>query len=137
MSLSDAFHVSAGAAAVLPEFQQLGDLGHAETQIARTAYETQRVHFLVAVAPVTRVGARHRRQQAERLVVPHHLGLDARTRSGFTDVECLGTIHRGAPFQRRSSSALPTTLTLLKAIAAPAITGFSKPKAANGMPTTL
>ena len=46
-------------------------------------------------------------------------------------------VHRGAPFQRRSSSALLTTLTLLKAIAAPAITGFSKPNAASGMPTTL
>jgi hypothetical protein len=38
---------------------------------------------------------------------------------------------------RCSSSALPTTLTLLKAIAAPAITGLSRPKAASGMPTTL
>ena len=46
-------------------------------------------------------------------------------------------VHRGAPFQRRSSSALLTTLTLLKAIAAPAITGLSKPNAASGMPTTL
>jgi hypothetical protein len=41
------------------------------------------------------------------------------------------------PRQRRSSSALPTTLTLLKAIAAPAITGLSRPNAASGMPTTL
>ena len=39
--------------------------------------------------------------------------------------------------QRRSSSALPTTLTLDKAIAAPASTGLKAPKAASGMPTTL
>ena len=45
--------------------------------------------------------------------------------------------HRGAPFQRRSNSALPTTLTLLKAIAAPAITGLSMPNAASGIPTPL
>jgi hypothetical protein len=37
-----------------------------------------------------------------------------------------------------SSSALLTTLTLLdSAIAAPATTGLSRPKAASGMPTTL
>ena len=40
-------------------------------------------------------------------------------------------------FHLRSSSALVTTLTLLKAIAAPAITGLSRPNAASGMPTTL
>ena len=39
--------------------------------------------------------------------------------------------------QRRNSSALPTTLTLLKAMAAPAITGSSRPAAASGMPATL
>ena len=39
--------------------------------------------------------------------------------------------------QRRSRSALPTTLTLLRAIAAPATIGLSSPKAASGMPTTL
>ncbi len=62
-----------------------------------------------------------------------HLGLLNRPAA----VELLGAVHRGAPFQRRSSSALLTTLTLLKAIAAPAITGFSKPSAASGTPTTL
>ncbi len=39
--------------------------------------------------------------------------------------------------QRRSSSAFATTLTLLSAIAAPATTGLSSPKAASGIPTTL
>src|SRR5690554_1063789 len=42
-----------------------------------------------------------------------------------------------AGFQRVSKSALVTTLTLLNAIAAPAITGFSSPNAASGMPTRL
>ncbi len=39
--------------------------------------------------------------------------------------------------QRRSSSALPTTLTLLSAIAAPASTGLSNPAAASGIPSAL
>jgi hypothetical protein len=38
------------------------------------------------------------------------------------------------PRQRRNVSALATTLTLRNAIAAPAITGLSRPKAASGMP---
>ncbi len=42
-----------------------------------------------------------------------------------------------AGFQRLSSNALLTTLTELNAIAAPAITGLSKPKAASGIPTRL
>lgn len=44
--------------------------------------------------------------------------------------------HRPAR-QRFSSSALLTTDTELAAIAAPAITGFSQPNAASGMPNTL
>lgn len=39
--------------------------------------------------------------------------------------------------QRLSQSALRTTLTLLKAMAAPARMGLSPPRAAMGMPTTL
>ena len=39
--------------------------------------------------------------------------------------------------QRRSSSAFTITLTLDAAIAAPATTGLSRPKAAKSMPTTL
>lgn len=58
-----------------------------------------------------------------------------------------GVVALGAPphvpgvlaqgFQRRRSRALPTTLTLEKAIAAPATIGLSRPKAASGMPITL
>ena len=39
--------------------------------------------------------------------------------------------------QRRSSRELLTTDTELKAMAAPATTGLSRPKAARGMPSTL
>ena len=48
-----------------------------------------------------------------------------------------GGVQFRAGFQRCSSSALLTTLTLDSAIAAPAITGLSSPNAASGMPTTL
>jgi len=44
---------------------------------------------------------------------------------------------RVAGRQRLSSKALLITLTELAAMAAPASTGFSTPKAASGMPTTL
>jgi hypothetical protein len=44
---------------------------------------------------------------------------------------------RSTGFQRVSRSALPTTLTLLNAMAAPEITGESNPKAASGMPIVL
>src|SRR3954454_23496028 len=44
--------------------------------------------------------------------------------------------HAHAP-NRRSRSALATTLTLENAIAAEAITGFSRPAAASGMAATL
>ena len=52
-------------------------------------------------------------------------------------LNCSAVFIGSPPFQRRSSSALLTTLTLLKAIAAPAMTGLKKPKAASGIPTTL
>lgn len=77
MPLGNALHVGAGATAVLPMLQQFGNLGDAETLIARAADESQRVHFLVAVAPVTRVGPRDCRQQAARIAVQHRLGQDA------------------------------------------------------------
>src|SRR5271170_2426126 len=56
-------------------------------------------------------------------------------RNGF-HAALLDCHHRGA-FQRLSNSALPTTDTELAAIAAPAIAGWSRPKAASGMPSTL
>jgi hypothetical protein len=44
---------------------------------------------------------------------------------------------RPQPLKRRSSRALPTTERLDSAIAAPAITGFSRPTAASGIAATL
>src|SRR5258705_9777510 len=98
------------------------------------------MHFVVAVLPVAGFGARHLGQEPERFVVPNHLGRYAGACRCFADVQPFRRrpcyVHRSLPFHRRSVSALVTTLTLLKAIAAPAITGLSRPKAASGMPTT-
>ena len=56
MKLGGVFGFGTGTAAVLPKLQQLADLGHAETQLARTAQETQRLHLFLALAPVARLG---------------------------------------------------------------------------------
>ena len=85
----------------------------------------------VVVLAVAGSSTRHLRQQAERPVVADHLGRDGRLPRGFADV------HFFSGVQRLSSSALLSTLTLDIAIAAPATTGLSAPKAASGMPTTL
>ena len=68
MGQRDALDVGAGAAPVLPEFEQLGNLGHAETQGAGAAYEKQGVDLRLAILPVAGVGAVHGGQQAERFV---------------------------------------------------------------------
>lgn len=74
------------------------------------------------------------------------LGVERRTQA-VARAKPHGVVALGAPphvpgvlaqgFQRRRSRALPTTLTLEKAIAAPATIGLSRPKAASGMPITL
>lgn len=70
------------------------------------------------------------------------LGVERRTQAvarakhmGCAPPHVPGVLAQG--FQRRRSRALPTTLTLEKAIAAPATIGLSRPKAASGMPITL
>src|SRR5574337_90904 len=96
------------------------------------------------------------RNEPHALVVADHLRRHARGVRGLADVH--RSVHRRRPHavawragwaragaagasvvprQRRSVSALVTTLTLLNAIAAPAITGLSMPSAASGMPSTL
>lgn len=49
----------------------------------------------------------------------------------------IGPRHCARPFHLLNSNAFVTTLTLENAIAAPAMTGFSKPNAASGTPTRL
>ena len=79
------------------------------------------------------VAPRRRGEQADALVMADHLGAHARARRCFADA------HQRPPagFQRRSSRAFETTLTLEKAMAAPAMIGLSRPNAASGMPPVL
>ena len=57
--------------------------------------------------------------------------------AGATSTGSSGTVASTAGLQRLSNKALLTTLTLLKAMAAPAKTGLRRPRAARGMPSTL
>ena len=62
-------------------------------------------------------------------LAPSHQAQAGRSRQAVT--------LEGERCQPRNSKALPTTLTLLSAMAAPATTGLSRPAAASGMPITL
>jgi hypothetical protein len=73
----DAADVSARAALVLPQTEQPADVLHREPEVARAADEAQDVQVGVLVEPVSAFGPAGRPQQAERFVVPDHLGGDA------------------------------------------------------------
>jgi hypothetical protein len=91
----DAFHVGAGAAAVLPQLEQLGDLGHAEAEVAGAADEAQRVDLALAVLAVAGLGAPDLRQEAQRFVVADHLGRHAGACGGLADVESFAGVEDG------------------------------------------
>ena len=74
MSLGNALDAGAGALAVMPQADQLGDFGHGETEVAPTLDELQAAHIGLGVLAVAAVGARHPGQQTERFIVAHHLG---------------------------------------------------------------
>ena len=125
-------HILASALLVLPQGHQVLDLLKRKTQRPAAVNKLQHLHIARAVDAVAGVGALRRANQADRLVVANHLGRYARRRRGFTDIHALAFGR-----QRVSSSALATTDTLDKAIAAPASMGLSRPKAASGTPTRL
>src|SRR5690606_1031483 len=139
-----------------PQGRQGLELLHREAQVAGAADEAQAMHVGIAVEPVVGEAARRWRDQADALVVADHLRRDAAQRRGLADVvQALAAgVRQFRPWrfrahgrashqsrargrQRRSSRVLLTTLTLDRAMAAPAITGLSRPAAASGMPTTL
>jgi len=123
--------LGAGARTVLPQSKQMADLLHAEAQPARALNKTQRVQVALAVLAIAAFAARRCRQQSDFLVMPNHPRAEPAGLGGLAD------IHASSGFQRFSSSALLTTQTLLAAIIAPAIIGFSRPTAASGMPRQL
>ncbi len=125
--------VGAGAFGVVPQRQQLPDLFERKPEITRAADEAQQMDVAFMVLPVARLRAGTGVEEADAFVMADHLGRHAAGAGDFADVHFSPPAGR----QRLSVSALVTTLTLENAIAAPAITGFRKPSAASGMPTTL
>src|SRR3989344_1267378 len=135
MLAGQGLHIGTGPLAILPEGQQLADFFQGKPQVPRALDERQRMQVVVAVDPITAVGAMRRLEQANGLVVTDHLCAQAAMAGRLADVHRLSS--RSSGFQVFNSSALLTTLTLDNAIAAPASTGLRNPKAASGMPIRL
>ncbi|MCY1172786.1 hypothetical protein D9M73_129300 [compost metagenome] len=135
MLTGQSLHIGAGALAVLPEGQQLADFFQGKPQVPRALDERQRVQIVIAIHPVTAVGAMGRLEQADGFVITDHLCAQATVAGRLADVHRLSS--RSLGFQVFNSSALLTTLTLDNAMAAPASTGLRKPNAASGMPIRL
>ncbi|MPM93330.1 hypothetical protein SDC9_140467 [bioreactor metagenome] len=63
--LRDGLDLAAGAALVLPQAEQGGDLVHGKAQIAPAADEAQRMHIGFGVLAIAAVGTVHGWQQAQ------------------------------------------------------------------------
>src|SRR5512146_942072 len=131
-------YLAAGPALVAPQTQELLDLLDGESEVARLADEAQGMHVGRRVSPVAGICPHRLLNESDSLVVADHLRRHSRMPGRLSDVH-LGRVHDFSPVarQRRSMSAFVTTLTLLNAIAAPAMIGLRNPKAASGMPTAL
>ena len=84
--LGQTLDVSTLARLVIPQPQQVRDLGHREAEVARTPDEMQPVNVVLGIGAVARIGAVSRRDQADLLVVADHFGRDLRGLGCFTDV---------------------------------------------------
>ena len=102
-------------------------------------YEPQPIECRRRIVAIAIGGARRLRQQPDLLVIAHRLGIGSRSLGERTDGQAGHAARSLIPAgrQRASSRALPSTLTELAAIAAPANTGSRMPRAASGMPITL
>ncbi|MNV79341.1 hypothetical protein D3C71_1728870 [compost metagenome] len=117
------FHIGAGALAVLPQGQQLADLFEGKAQVAGALDEGQAVQVFRLVQAVAAVAARGGLEQADGLVVTDHLGAEPAAAGGLADVHGASWVLL-VGFHALSHSALLTTLTLDRAMAAPASTGL-------------
>src|ERR1700712_5534816 len=70
-------HFAARPVPVAPERKQGGYFGHGEAEFAGAADEAQLVPLLGSVVAVAVVAPNRRRRQADRFIVPDHLGADA------------------------------------------------------------
>src|SRR5690606_10658954 len=117
---------------VAPQREELLDFLDGESERTGPADEHELMHFVLAVQPIAAGGATGARHKADGFVIARHLhrhaGALGRLADGvqpFAPRVGHARLHRFPPgFQRRSVSALVTTLTLDIAIAAPATTGL-------------
>src|SRR3990167_311549 len=106
-----------GAAAILPEPQQLPYFLDTEAKVASPSDECERVNVCPIIVPVPGIPPRGSGDQTHLLVMPDHPLADAGRVRGFAN------LHRRA---LRKRSELPMTATELNAIAAPAMIGLSR-----------
>jgi hypothetical protein len=71
--LGQTLYISTLARLVIPQSQQVRDLGHREAEVARTPDEMQAVNVVLGIGAVARIGAVSRRDQADLFVVADHL----------------------------------------------------------------
>src|SRR5688572_21485304 len=144
MALSELLHLGGRTPAVAPQCQQRTDRLQRKAEGAGALDETQRMHVGLVIEPVAGLRSLGLVQEADRFVVPDHLGRDGggfrRLPDGHFPPDGHVLRHRTSPKRNRQRlrlSALVTTVTLLSAIAAPATIGVRPPIAASGMPSTL
>src|SRR5215472_8398922 len=125
-------HFGAGAALVMPERQQLLDIGDGKAQAARPMDETEIGEIALVIDAVVPVAPPRLGNEPDALIVADSLRRNAGAPGEDADIHVFLP-----PCQRRSSSELPTTLTLERAMAAPASMGESPPRAASGSITRL
>ena len=114
---SDGLYIGARPAPVVPQGEQLCDIVHAKTEIARPPDESQGMDVALVIIPVAGSFAGSRRHQPDFLIMADHALRHARSRSGFSD------LHSRIPLRR---SELPMTVTELSDMAAPAMIGESR-----------
>src|SRR6516162_9548456 len=125
-------HLGAGPALVMPKCQQLLHIGDGKAQAARPVDETEIGEVALVIDTVVPVAPSRLGDESDALVVADGLRRNAGAPGEDADIHVFLP-----PCQRRSSSELPTTLTLESAIAAPASMGESPPRAASGSITRL
>src|SRR5690606_17917329 len=84
--LGQALDVRALARLVIPQTQQVADLGHREAEIASAANEVQTMDVGLGIGAIARVGPMRRWRQTDLLVIADHLGRDPGCPGCFTDV---------------------------------------------------
>src|SRR5690606_8904767 len=113
----ECLHLGAGALRIAPQPEEISDLLDRKAEIAGICDEAQAEDIGIAIIAIAAVPARWCRDQADLLIMADHPLRDATRVRGRADIHS---------FTRLRRSALATTLTDDKAIAAAAIIGESR-----------